>query len=65
MLVRSQELETLVAYLGLDWSHDDVDAFLHSRGKHGLLQFMSTFVRIIEQARRRAAPAPRGQVSLC
>ncbi len=44
-----QELETLVAYLGLDWANEDVDEFLKSRGSHGLLQFMSTFVRIIEQ----------------
>ncbi len=56
-----QELETLVAYLGLDWSHEELDGFLQSRGAHGLLQFMSTFVRIIEQvwaARCAAAAAP-------
>jgi hypothetical protein len=56
-----QELETLVAYLGLDWSLEELDGFLQSRGAHGLLQFMSTFVRIIEQvraARCAAAAAP-------
>ena len=51
-----QELETLVAYLGLDWSNEEVDSFVQSRGSCGLLQFMSTFVRIIEQVRVFAAP---------
>jgi hypothetical protein len=50
-----QELETLVAYLGLDWSNEEVDSFVQSRGSCGLLQFMSTFVRIIEEVRASAA----------
>ena len=49
-----QELETLVAYLGLDWNNEEVESFLQSRGSCGLLQFMSTFVRNIEVVR--AAP---------
>ena len=40
-----------MAYLGLDWSNEEVDSFLHSRGSCSLLQFMSTFVRIIEEVR--------------
>ena len=51
VLANLQELETLIAYLGLDWSHEEVDGFLSSKGSHGLLQFMATFVRIIEQVR--------------
>jgi len=40
-----------VAYLGLDWSNEEVDTFVQSRGSGGLLQFMSTFVKIIEEVR--------------
>ena len=55
-----QELETLVAYLGLDWNNEEVDSFLQSRGSCSLLQFMSTFVRIIEQVRAVPVAARRG-----
>lgn len=40
-----------MAYLGLDWSNEEVDTFVQSRGSCGLLQFMSTFVKIIEEVR--------------
>ena len=40
-----------MAYLGLDWSNEEVESFVQSRGSCGLLQFMSTFVRIIEEVR--------------
>lgn len=48
-----QELATLVSYLGLDWSHDDVKAFMGS-GSKDCLAFMCAFVRNIEQARERS-----------
>ena len=44
-----------MAYLGLDWSNEEVDSFVQSRGSCGLLQFMSTFVRIIEEVRASTA----------
>ncbi len=42
-----------MSYLGLDWTHEDVNDFLGARGTHGLLQFMAAFVRIIEEVRGR------------
>ena len=44
-----------MSYLGLDWTHEDVDGFLSARGTHGLLQFMAAFVRIIEEVCERVS----------
>ena len=54
----SQELETLVAYLGLDWNKEDVDQFVSSRRGHDVLSFMNQFVHKVDKVSTRA-PALR------
>lgn len=44
-----QEVETLVQYLGLDWSHEEMDGYLRLKGPSGVIAFLAEFVRIIEQ----------------
>jgi hypothetical protein len=53
-----QELETLLAYLGLDWTREDVDLFVASRKGHDVLSFMNQFVHKVDKVSERA-PARR------
>jgi hypothetical protein len=43
------ELETLLAYLGLDWTREDVDLFVASRKGHDVLSFMNQFVHKVDK----------------
>lgn len=45
----AQELETLVTYLGLDLSQEEVDHFVESRHGHDVLSFMNQFVHKIDK----------------